>query len=287
MNQFSPTDEQIAQFNHDGFIMVENLIDNDTVERLRDAFNKLFDGEFETGVQPDEVNWQSQDGDPTLTRQICNGWRANKTVAEVVLREDLGKAIAQFGNWPGSRIMIDNVLWKPPATRELGYHQDNAYLRWFHPGELLSCWIALDDTTAEGGTVEFVVGSHKWTTGKPEGEFHGPEDYRKYMRLAAQREGIEPEIVYVEVPKGGGSFHHGWTWHGSGFNSAKLPRRALVLHAMRSDVQYVPEQLGQGTGPIYSRYKRLGDASMDENYFPILWRNDGYRTKAIELYLSQ
>ena len=47
----------------------------------------------------------------------------------------------------------------------------------------------------------------------PEGEFHGPEKYRKYMEIAAKREGVEPEIVYIEVPKAGGSFHHGWTWH--------------------------------------------------------------------------
>ena len=33
------------------------------------------------------------------------------------------------------------------------------------------------------------------------------------MEIAAKREGVEPAIVYIEVPKVGGSFHHGWTWH--------------------------------------------------------------------------
>ena len=55
---------------------------------------------------------------------------------------------------------------------------------------------------------------------------------------------------------------------------------------MRSDVEYVPRNFGQGTGPIYSRYKRLGDNSLDENYFPILWREDGYRTPPIDDYLN-
>lgn len=284
---FSVTPEQIDQFNQDGFLVVEHLIDEPAVENIRAGFERLFRGEFETGVHPDEVNWQEGTGDPSLTRQICNGWKADRQIASIVLREDLGKAIAELGDWPGTRIMIDNVIWKPPGTRPLGYHQDNAYLKWYSPSDLLSCWIALDDTTAAGGTLEFVRGSHKWSHSMPEGEFHGPEEYRKYMEIAAAREGVDPEIVYVEVPKGGGSFHHGWTWHGSGHNQAVLPRRSLVLHAMRSDTEYVPEHLNQGTGCIYSRYKRLADNVIDENFFPVLWRKDGYRTPDLADFLSR
>ena len=284
---FAVTQDQIERFNEDGFLIVDRLIEDPTVETLRASFDRLFRGDFETGVTPDEVNWQEGTGDPSLTRQICNGWKADRDIGNVVLREDLGKAVADLGAWPGTRIMIDNVLWKPPGTRPLAFHQDCAYLDWYAPSDLLSCWIALDDTSAEGGTVEFVRGSHKWSRSEPEGEFHGPEKYRKYMEQAAAREGLEPEIVYVEVPKGGGSFHHGWTWHGSGHNKATRSRRALVLHAMRCDVAYVPGHLGDGTGSIYSRYKRLADNIIDENYFPVIWRNDGYRTPGIDAYLAR
>jgi len=282
---FSVTQDQIDRFNEDGVLIVDRLIDDETVETLRACYDRLFRGEFETGVTPDEVNWQEGTGDPSLTRQICNGRKADRDIAEVVLREDLGKAIADFGDWPGTRIMIDNVLWKPPGTRPLAHHQDCAFLNWYAPSDLLSCWIALDDTSADGGTVEFARGSHKWPHAEPEGEFHGPEEYRKYMEIAAAKIGVEPDILYVEVPKGGGSFHHGWTWHGSGHNKATRPRRSLVLHAMRSDTEYVPGKLSEGTGSIYSRYKHLADSIIDENYFPVLWRNDGYRTPGIDAYL--
>jgi ectoine hydroxylase-related dioxygenase (phytanoyl-CoA dioxygenase family) len=282
---FDVTDEQIAKFNQDGFLVVDKIVDEATADTLPPAYERLFRGEFETGITPDEVNWQEGKSDPTLTRQICNGWKADRTVASVVLREDFGRAIARMGGWPGARVMVDNVLWKPPSTRPLGYHQDSAYLAWYTPSDLLSLWIALDDTTAEGGTLEFVRGSHKWNHSQPEGEFHGPQEYQKYMRLAAAREGVEPEIVPVVVPKGGGSFHHGWTWHGSGYNQSQRPRRSLVLHAMRSDTRYVPEHLGQGVGRFYGRYKRLADNEIDENYFPVLWREDGYRTPGISRFL--
>lgn len=273
-------------FNNDGFLIIENLIESSIVLDLHQSFTDLFRGEFETGVRPDEVNWQEATGDPALSRQICNGWKANRDIARVVLDEAIGKAIARLSGWPGVRIMIDNVVWKPPATKSLGFHQDSAYLSWFTPSDLLTCWIALDDTRADGGTIEFVRASHKWKLSEPEGEFHAPEDYRKPMREAAAREGIDPEIVYIEVNAGGGSFHHGWTWHGSGANLSSNPRRSLVLHAMRSDVEYVPENFARGIGPIYSRYKRLGDNQLDENYFPILWREDGYRTPQIADYLA-
>ena len=142
---FELTAQQKANFDRDGFLVVERLIDEDTVEILRETFERLFKGEFETGVSPDEVNWQQSTGDPSLTRQICNGWKANIAIAKVVTRPDIGQAIAMLGEWPGTRVMSDNVLWKPPQTRSLGYHQDNSFLSWFRPSELLSCWIALDE----------------------------------------------------------------------------------------------------------------------------------------------
>jgi ectoine hydroxylase-related dioxygenase (phytanoyl-CoA dioxygenase family) len=274
------------RFDRDGLVVVDNLIDVGRLPALRTAFDELFRGEFETGVRPDEVNWQAAGGDPTLTRQICNGWKANRAIAEVVLDAVLGEAVARFAGWPGARIMQDNVLWKPVGARSLGFHQDSAYLAWFQPSLMLSCWIALDDTSAAGGTMEFVRGSHCWQLSKPDGEFHAPPDYRGPMFKAAAREGVEPDIAYIEVPAGGGSFHHGWTWHGSGNNRGDEPRRSLVLHAISSEAEYVPNNFDQGIGPIYSRYKRLADNQFDENYFPILWREDGYRTPGIDQFLA-
>ena len=280
------TREQVERFREDGLLIVDRIIDPETADALARRYDRLFRGEFETGVAPDEVNWQDGRSPPELTRQICNGWKADRTVAQVVLREDIGRTCAALAGWPGARVMVDNVLWKPAGTRPLGFHQDNSYLDWFAPTELLSCWIALDDTSAEGGTMEVVRGSHRWGKFPMATEFHGPERYREEMQAAAARIGEEPEIVPIVVEKGGGSFHHGWTWHGSGFNRSSNPRRSLVVHMCSSESRYVLDRLGHGTGRIYSRYRRLGDDTMDENYFPITWSAKGGRTRAIESYLG-
>ena len=288
-DEFRLSGEQSRRFDEDGFLLVERFIGMDTVQRVRESFERLFRGEWQTGVMPDEVNWQQGKSREDMTRQICNGWKADRDVAAVVLRADFGRAIAELAGWPGTRIMIDNVLWKPPGARPLGFHQDNSYLDWFEPTELLSLWVALDDTSAAGGTMELVRGSHRWRHAPPAKEFHGPEAYRAEMEAAAALEGVTPDIVPVEVPAGGGSFHHGWTWHGSGFNrnpEGGVPRRALVLHAMSAAAHYVPAKFGVGTGPIYSRYRKLGSDEMDESHFPVLWREDGYRTPKLEAYLA-
>ena len=276
------TKDQIDRFNTDGFLIVEDLVDKKTVAQLRERFDRLFQGDFHTGIKPDEVNWQQGKSDPQLTRQICNAWKADPWVGATVLREDLGKALSQLGHWPGMRIAQDNVISKPPGARAIGYHQDNAYLGWYTPGEMLTCWIALDDVSKESGTLELIRGSHRWHQQQnPEGEFHDPPDYRQIMQQAADGEKQDANVTYVEVPSGAGSFHHGWTWHGSGMNKSSAGRRALVLHGMPSNAQFAPQSLSQGTGPIYGRYKHLDDCHLDENYFPILWRQDGYRTPGI------
>ena len=283
---FEIGDSQVEQFRAQGFVLLENLISQDDVDHARQSFGRLFRGEFETGVQPDEVNWLDQKSPPELPRQICNSWKADKAIAKIVLSENLGRAIAKLAGWPGARIMHDNVIWKPPGARPLGYHQDNAYIPWVRPREMVSCWIALDDTTAEGGTLEVVSGSHQWPVENPRGEFHGPENYREEMMRAANKEGVEPDIVPVVVPSGGGSFHHGSVWHGSGFNKSQNPRRSIVIHALSSEAEFVKEKLSIGNGPIYGRYIQLADNKMNEDFFPILWSRGGRRTAGLAAYLG-
>ena len=279
-------DAQKILFHQDGLILVDRMIDDDMVDRLRDAFDRIFDGEFETGTLPDEVNWQSGKSDPELTRQICNAWKANRSIARVILCAEIGKMVAELMDWPGTRVMQDNAIWKPAGAKSIGYHQDNAYLGWFEPGEICTVWIALDDVEADNGTMELVRGSHRWRHAQPEGDFHAPEDYRAPMVKFADIEGVKPDIVPVAVPGGSGSIHHGWTWHGSGANTGSSPRRSLVLHAMSSSSEFVRDNFHQGTGPIYSRYARLDSSEMDENYFPIIWRRDGYSSRGIEQFLQ-
>lgn len=280
------TAEQTRSFQQDGFLIVDQIIEPEEAERVSKRFAPMFEGKFETGIQPDEWNWRPGRDSPDLTRQICNGWKSDHSIARVCFREDIGRACAELGGWDGARIELDNLIWKPSGAKALGFHQDSSYLNCFSPSDQVSCWIALDKTTAEGGTLLHVRGSHKWGKFPTIEKFHGPDDFMKEMRAAAKSVGQEPEIVPVEVPPGGGAFHHGWTWHGSGLNRSAGPRRALVVHTLRSIAGFNPEHLGQGIGPTYGRYKKHGTNTMDDYYFPILWTREGGRSKWIDEYMT-
>jgi len=280
------SDAQIKEYQDNGFIIVDKIIEPEEVDLLLSRFEKVFYGEYETGLDPDEVNWKHGRDDEKLTRQICNGWKADRYVASVILQPAIGEACARLGGWRGTRITQDNLLWKPPGGRPIGFHQDSSYEEFITPNEWVSCWIALDNTTAAGGTVEYVTGSHLWhKTGKIK-QFHGPDDPHEDLRQAVERmKKGDFETVKVEVPAGGGTFHSGWIWHGSDVNKMDVPRRTVVAHCMSADSTFNPNPAA--INRTYSRYKKFGRLDMEETDFPILWTKEGYASPFIEPYSAR
>jgi len=276
------TPSQVEQFRSDGFLILEQFLDAADIAAARSRFEPLFRGEFETGLYPDEWNWKEGRDPPDHTRQICNGWKSDRAIARIVLKEEIGAICTTLAGWPGARIGQDNVIWKPPGAKALGFHQDDAYCHWVVPPGFVTCWMALDDTSAAGGTLEYVRGSHRWGVSPRSGQFHAPDDYREALTRAAESLGVKFEVVPVEVPAGGCAFHAGGTWHGSDRNRTATPRRSVVTHCLSSESRFHPTEVSY----IYSRYRRVGDNAMDESFFPILWTQSGYRTPFLSSYCA-
>jgi ectoine hydroxylase-related dioxygenase (phytanoyl-CoA dioxygenase family) len=277
------TNTHRERFAADGFVVLEGVLSAPEIEAARARFAPLFRGEFETGLMPDEWNWREGRDAPDLTRQICNAWKSDRTIASIVLSAAIGEAVADLRGWPGARINQDNVIWKPPGARPLGFHQDDSYQSWIVPGEMMTFWITLDDTRSDQGTIEYVPGSHRWPLSPPIARFHAPDDPLADLEVAAKAAGIaRPDIVPVEVPAGSAVIHHGRTWHGSRDNRGSKPRRSVVSHCMSSAASFHATNVGA----IYGRYKRVGSTEMDESFFPVLWRNDGYRSGWLDDYCA-
>jgi ectoine hydroxylase-related dioxygenase (phytanoyl-CoA dioxygenase family) len=174
----------------------------------------------------------------------------------------------------GVRILQDNVLWKPPGTKAIGFHQDSSYAGYLVPPEMVTCWVSLHDTAADAGPLELVRGSNHWPKSPPERtRFHAPDDWLAGARAAAPDD--ELDVVPVVVKAGGGSFHQGLTWHGSAPNeNATVARMALVSHFVPVETRFHETNVDV----TYSRYRRHGDLSLDESFFPVVWDASGYRT---------
>jgi 2-oxoglutarate-dependent dioxygenase len=272
----SLTSAQIRAFEDDGFLIVERgLVSERGLVLLRERYEHLFDGEYETGIRPDEVNWVPGRDPEDRTRQLCNAWKSDTVVAAQVLSERTARLAAQLMGYRGIRILQDNVLWKPPGTKAIGFHQDSSYADYLVPPEMVTCWVSLDDTTADAGPLEFVRGSNHWPKSPPQRtQFHAPDDWLAGARAAAPEE-TELDVIPVVVEAGGGSFHHGLIWHGSPPNtSASTARMALVSHLIPVETRFHETNVDV----TYSRYRRHGDLSLDESFFPVLWDSSGYRT---------
>ena len=61
---------------------------------------------------------------------------------------------------------------------------------------------------------------------------------------------------------------------------ARPSRRSLVTHCLAAEARFHPTEVSY----IYSRYHRVGDDTLDESFFPILWSRSGYRTSFLERY---
>ncbi len=278
------TANQIQQFQEDGFLILDRLLPADLSERLIERMQGLFQGEFETGIYPDEWYWRPGLSLPNITREICNAWKCDLTIASLVLSAEIGRLTAALAGWDGARIGQDSMWMKPPGAKAIAMHQDGAYIDYLDPPQMMTCWIALNDAAAADGTLVYARGSHKWDLVQVEGEFHAPtKDYRWAMLQAAENAGLpEPELVVVEIPAGGCALHHGRTWHGL----CQTTRTEGTFHSI--GLHTLPAQARFHTvnppGYIYGRYKLIGQSQMEESFFPVLWTNTGYRSPHLEQY---
>src|SRR5205085_11563110 len=87
-------------------------------------------------------------------------------------------------------------------------------------------------------------------------------------------EGESLELVRVEVGQGGAVFHRFDTFHGYGANADGSDSRGVIVHFAQASAAFHPVE----TDPVYSRYRRAGDTTMDESFFPLVWTHDGRRS---------
>lgn len=277
-----PTAEQIAAYERDGFLVVDEFLPLDEVERVRERLTHVFAHEWETGIAPDEVNYDPQTTPPDRTRQLCNVWKADRVLAATTLAERNAAFAAGLCGADGLRIGQDNLIWKPPNGKALLAHQDGSYLNYLSPPNMITCWMALDDTAADTGTICYLRGSHRWPRVPVGGQFHAPDDWLSWAREMKPPE-AEIDIVPIEVPRGGAAFHDAWVFHGSPPNErSDAERRAVISHLIDASTRWNPAE----PHPIYSRYRRPGELEMDEAFFPVLWSRDGRRSRFVDDYVA-
>lgn len=227
------SEEQIAQYRKDGFIVVPGLL----TEEEADAFV-----EYEKLPKPE--GW----------RQDLRNHAHDEKWAYIARHPKVVSAIEQLVGAPADIVQTMYLEKQPAKDGEkagtgVAMHQDLHYLP-CEPETLLACWIALSDTDAENGGLCVVPESqhgplhstHQADNTDEHDSWEIIYDMRdkqgkewKERMYSFEIDGLKDEsIVRLTVPKGAGVIFDGKTIHGSFGNKSKTrPRLAFATHYVR------------------------------------------------------
>jgi len=237
------TEEQIALYRRDGYLVVPDLLSDDEIS----AF-----------VTHDRARDR---GEP----YGLHGHLLDAQYRYLAAHPRIAGEAARILGGP-ARVVQTMLLDKPPAGgRGIALHQDSHYLP-NEPNTLMACWLALSDTDEANGGLCVVPASHRSglrsaRKARDETE-HAVWETRHVMRdrdgkeweetlVSFEIEELDPAAVLrLTVPRGAGVFFTGLTIHGSFANrTSDRPRTAFAVHYVR-DGTWVLRTDVQDTMPV-------------------------------------
>jgi len=223
------------QFWRDGVVVLKDLFGEAELARISDEVDRVIRREVTYVPDADLVYEPGTD-------RLRNAFRlhqyerlfldfAGKRQLWEVVRAILGEPVRLYGS---------QVFAKPARVgAAVPAHQDMAY--WpFSPDDMLSAWIALDDSTEENGCVRFRLGSHR--LGRLPHAAAGVAGNSLGLAEAVDL----PEFAAV-IRRGNCVLHHSLTVHSSEANRSEMARRGLVYVYMGPKVELVAP--GRMKGP--------------------------------------
>ena len=155
------TQEQADQFDRDGFVVLPDVFDAETVAAATaelDRFEAKMDAFLKE--QPDGRSAIGESGAITFTAQLLEKSDLLRQFATQQIFLDL--CLDLLG--PDVNTYWDQAVYKKPEKpRRFPWHQDNGYT-YLHPQHYLTCWVAMVDVTPENGCPVVAPGLHRMGT---------------------------------------------------------------------------------------------------------------------------
>lgn len=237
--QYRITEEDKTVFWRDGYWISPKLFDDDQIERLRMAHERIWSGDCDGDGHP--MNGYYSKRDPDALRKMDNGWWINDEVRRAVTDPIMGEWAADLLGIDEIRLWHDQVIYKPGVKGKptkagnVGWHQDYGYWQCASTSDMITVWVALQDTDLTNGGMMTILGSHKWGLVPDSDSFFNQNMEELQRKYANGREWVEEPCI---LKAGQASFHHALTFHGSGANNSDQPRMSVVSHLMPGDTWY-------------------------------------------------
>lgn len=270
--QYKITQKDKETFNRDGYWISPKLLDDEQIARLREAHERIWSSDFDgDGLSMHPVTVSSN---PEALRKLDNGWWINDEVKKVVTDPLIGELSADLLETDEIRLWHDQVIYKPgigdkvTKAGNVGWHQDYGYWQCSDTSDMITVWIALQDTDLTNGGMMTILGSHKWGLIPDSDSFFNQNMEELKTKYAGGRDWVEEPCI---LKAGQASFHHGLTFHGSGPNRTNEPRLSVVAHVMKGGTGY------RAGIQRHDNIRHLGPRPVNgqafaNEYFPILYK---------------
>jgi ectoine hydroxylase-related dioxygenase (phytanoyl-CoA dioxygenase family) len=227
MTNFTLTEQQIADYKKDGYVIVKNLLQREEVQKLygiATGDNTLqkhaFDLNDQSGKKTKLTLWYTPGNDAygLLTK-------SKRLVNSVDKLMEGNSAVCHFH----SKLMQK----EPKVGGAWEWHQDYGY--WYKnefllPEQMMSVMVAITEANKKNGCLQVIKGSHKM--GRIEHGFAGEQvgASQHYVDLALK----SMDLVYVEIMPGDALFFHSNLLHRSEANLSDNSRWSLISVYNRS-----------------------------------------------------
>jgi len=263
--QYSLSEEQVHQFNSDGFLSGIRMLDDGQVEKLRMELAEIADPKHAGHELFYEFHSNESTDPSTILFHALGAWRISNGLHDVLWNPRFLIPASQLLGNISVRFWHDQVFWKPPKQGGVvAWHQDYSYWTRTKPIAHLTCWCGLDDATKENGCLQYIPGSHTWgLLPKPviAGEMEGIKDF-----LSEEQKQAFAHPAFAEVKAGEAIFHHSLTLHGSGANKSAKPRRAFVINAIADGVISDSNEVLLDGVPVVPKGEKI-----EGQFFPLLY----------------
>jgi phytanoyl-CoA hydroxylase len=208
-------------FDRDGFVIFRDVIDKDLVAEASAHVDWL--ERRNPDLRPEHLgHWLARD-DPFWVRLISDDRLLD--LAELFIGPDIG-------------LFATHYISKPPFTGQpVLWHQDSSY--WpLDPMEVVTVWLAVDDSTRENGCMRVVPGTHRGPVipSRPI-----PEGVDAVLGLESDTEVDESAVVDLVLAAGDCEVHHPGIMHSSEANTSPKRRCGLTIRYIPTSTRIITD----------------------------------------------
>ena len=229
----------VRRYKEDGYVVLPEVIDKNLTLEAQGHIEWL--GRKYPDLRPEQYHHQLIVDDPFWIR-LCT----EPSLVDVV-ESFLGSDIALFAA---------HYISKPPRDGQpVLWHQDSNYCP-LEPMEVITIWLAIDDSTKEICCMRVIPGSHVGQQLFKHRSSHGENVLQSELELIVD----ESKAVNVKVPSGGVSLHDPYLIHGSKANLSDTRRCGLTLRYIPTSTRIKREK--------FPTYLCRGKVIENNNYYP-------------------